>query len=65
LPEDHEKAFEMYTNAADLGSIKGHHRLGECYMTGQGTSKDKQKMTRHLEIAAMKGDALARYKLGV
>lgn len=57
----------MYTNAADLGSVKGHHCLGECYsyMTGQGTSEDKQKMTHHLEIAAMKGDALARYKLGV
>jgi hypothetical protein len=65
LPEDHEKAFELYTKAADLGSIIAHRRIGACYYDGKGTTNDVNKAKYYFEIAAMKGDTLARYNLGV
>jgi TPR repeat protein len=65
FPEDHEKAFELYTKAADLGSIEAHRELGNHYICGDGTVKDIKKAVHHWEISAVKGNALARHSLGV
>jgi hypothetical protein len=62
---DYENAFEMFTRAADLGSLKAHQEVGNLYYFGHGTSKDVTKAKRHWEVAAIGGDCLARHNLAV
>jgi len=65
LRKDEEKAFELYTRAAAIGSItNAHYALGTSYFNGQGVEKDKKKAKHHFEIAAIGGDVEARYGLG-
>jgi TPR repeat protein len=62
--ENYEKAFELFAQAVDLGSIRGHSCLGAWYYDGMGTTKDRKKAAHHWEIAAMNGDSRARHSLG-
>ena len=65
LQENHVRALELCTRAADLGSIEAHKSLGDYYYHGRGTPRDVMKAKHHWEIAAMKGNAAARHHLGV
>ncbi|EJK45980.1 hypothetical protein THAOC_35380 [Thalassiosira oceanica] len=58
-------AIELYTEAAELGSVNAHHRLGVAYYTGDGVEEDKPRGIDHLQQAAMKGHVASRNNLGV
>jgi len=60
LQQDRERAMELWTRAAKLGSSKAHYQLGCTY--GEGGELKKSKF--HYEAAAMAGNEKARCNLG-
>jgi TPR repeat protein len=59
--EDREKAKELWTQAAKLGSSTAHFKLGICY----SQEGDLKKAKFHFEFAAMAGHEVAREMLGL
>ena len=64
LAKDVPRAIELWTEAAELGSIEAHYHLARSYYTGDGVEKDGPRGTHHLQKAAMKGHPLSRHNLG-
>ena len=64
MPQDHQKAAELWLKAGELGCAKAYLNLGNSYAIGQGVDRDEEKAKHYKELAAMKGDANARYNLG-
>ena len=64
LANDVPRATELYTEAAELGSISAHCELGITYYYGDGVEEDKPRGIHHLQQAAMKGEAASRHNLG-
>jgi TPR repeat protein len=60
LLQDHAKAMELYTRAADLGNSKAHDYLAD--ICNKGGYMKKAKL--HCEAAAMAGNEAARCNLG-
>ena len=60
LQQDREKALELWTQAAALGSSQAHFQLGNEYRVGGDSKKSKF----HYETAAMAGHEAARCNLG-
>jgi hypothetical protein len=60
LQQNKERAKELWTQAAELGSSEAHFALGTFYDEGG----DMKKAKFHNEAAAMTGDEGARYNLG-
>ena len=65
LTKDVPRAIELWTEAAELGSLGAHHELGRVYYTGDGVEEDKPRGIRHWQQAAMNGHVESRYYLGV
>ena len=63
--QDHGKALELWHRAAELGYAAAYSAIGYAYDNGEGVEVDKKKATHYFELAAMGGDATARYNLGV
>jgi len=61
---DRAKALELWHKAADLGHAGAHYNIACAYNNGTGVEMDKQKAEHYCELAAMKGHAEARHKLG-
>jgi TPR repeat protein len=61
IQQDHARAIELFTRAADLGNIRAHCKLGDVYY---GEGGDLKKAKFHFEAAAMAGHEVARYNLG-
>jgi TPR repeat protein len=59
--QDHVKAIELYTRAAELGSRMAHSQLADIYRDGG----DMKKAKFHVEAAAMAGNEVARFNSGV
>ncbi|EJK59104.1 hypothetical protein THAOC_20708 [Thalassiosira oceanica] len=59
------RAIELFTEAAELGSVDAHNGLGLIYFYGHGVEEDKPRAIRHLQQAAMKGHVPSRHMLGV
>jgi hypothetical protein len=59
--QDHAKATELYTRAAELGCSKAHSHLADVYHQGG----DLKKTRFHFEAAAMAGNEFARCIVGV
>ena len=64
FPQDYNEAFELWHQAGELGHSEAYVCLGYSYDTGRGVGVDKKKANHYYEIAAMMGDATARYNLG-
>ena len=64
LPQDHQKANELYLKGGELGSANGYYNLGNSYDVGRGVAIDKKKAIHYWELAAMNGHIKARYNLG-
>ena len=64
LAKDIPRAIELWTEAAELGSVDTHKNLGVVYYTGDGVEVDKPRGIHHFQQAAMGGDALSRHCLG-
>ena len=64
LQQDRVKAAELYLKAGELGCAEAYCKLGCLYTIGQGVERDGKKAKHYYELAAMMGDADARYALG-
>ncbi|EJK69135.1 hypothetical protein THAOC_09641 [Thalassiosira oceanica] len=64
LATDVPRAIELWTEAAELGSVSAHHHLGLVFYNGKGVEEDKPRGIQHWQQAAMKGDADSRRNLG-
>ena len=64
LTKDVPRAIELWTEAAELGSLYAHDALGAMYYTGKGVEEDKPRGIHHWQQAAMKGHVESRHNLG-
>jgi len=64
LQKDMRRAVELWTEAAELGSIEALFSLGIAYLIGDGVQKDNAKGIQLWTKAAMQGHVLSRYNLG-
>ena len=64
LQKDVRKAVELWTEAAELGSIEALFNLGSAHCQGDGVQEDTAKGIQFWEKAAMQGHAEARHHLG-
>ena len=65
LPQDYEKANELWLKAGELGCAEAYHKLGLSYTMGRGVEVDEKKAIHFYELAAIAGgDVHARYNLG-
>ena len=65
LPRDHAKALELWNQAAKLGHADAICNVANAYRTGRGVERDEKKAEHYAELAAIEGEAKARYNLGV
>jgi len=64
LQKDMRRAVELYTEAAELGSIEALFDLGLSYDRGEGFQEDKAKAVEYFTKAAMQGHVESRNHLG-
>ena len=64
LPQDMDKALELWNRAGELGHVGSYFNIGLCYRNGEGVERDMKKATHYYELAAMGGDTNARHNLG-
>ena len=64
FPQDHTKALEMWHRAGELGYANACASIGFVYENGKGVKVDMKKAQHYYELAAIGGDAHARYNLG-
>ncbi|EJK46081.1 hypothetical protein THAOC_35274, partial [Thalassiosira oceanica] len=64
LQKDMRKAVELWTKAAELGSIGALFELGNAYDNGDGVEEDNAKAAQFWTKAAIQGHVLARTNLG-
>ena len=64
LPQDHNKALELWHRAAELGHSLSYYSIGIAYRRGDGVERDEKKTNYYWELAAMGGNVDARYNLG-
>ncbi|EJK68217.1 hypothetical protein THAOC_10625, partial [Thalassiosira oceanica] len=65
LTKDVPRAVELWTEAAELGSLDAHYQLSVVYYYGRGVEEDKPRGIRHWQQAAAKGEVESRHSLGV
>jgi hypothetical protein len=66
LPQNMAKALELWHRAGELGYAESYYHIGNVYKRDGGlVERDENKAKRYYELAAMRGDAMARYNLGV
>ena len=63
FPQDHTKALELWHRAGELGCARAYISIGYAYDKGRDVEVDKEKAKHFYGLAAMKGDADARYNL--
>ena len=65
LTKNVPRAIELWTEAAELGSLGAHFDLGLSYYTGDGVEEDEQRGIKHWQQVAMQGHAMSRHWLAV
>ncbi|EJK56952.1 hypothetical protein THAOC_23062 [Thalassiosira oceanica] len=65
LTKDVPRAIELWSEAAELGSIDAHYQLGVAYYAGVVVEEDRPIGINHWQQAAMKGHVKSRYNLGI
>jgi len=64
LPQDWQKAYELWLKGGELGCAWAYFNLGQSYRLGTGVEVDQKKAKYYYEVAAMMGHVHARYNLG-
>ena len=64
LPQDRDKALELWHRAGELGNTESDCCIGNSYRNGHGVDRDVKKATHYYELAAMEGNVNARSNLG-
>ena len=67
LTQDANKTMELWTQAAELGSIDAHYNLGHSYYHGLNGIRNVNmgKAKHHLELAIIGGSISGRNTLGI
>ena len=67
LPQDYNKALELWHQAGELGYAKSYYNIGCAYDlgNGNGVGRDEKKANYYYELAAMGGHATARHHVGI
>ena len=65
MPQDYEKALELWHRAGELGYAKAYNNIGNAYFHGSGVERDVRKATHYGELGAVGGDTTARHNLGI
>ena len=65
LTMDVPRAIELWTEAAELGSLYAHYQLGVEYFEGKFVKEDKARGLHHWQKAAMNGHVESRNNLGI
>jgi tetratricopeptide (TPR) repeat protein len=60
---NYKRAFPLYLNAGENGSINAYTNIGYCYATGKGVKKDTIKAYKAYMKAAKKGSTTAQNNL--
>ena len=60
VPENQERAMELFLRAGKLGNLYGHFKAGFNYMNGLGVQRNMNKAVHYFELAAMGGVVEAR-----
>ena len=63
IPQDWNKAHELWRKAGELGCTKAYYNLGVAYDQGMGVEVDKKQAKHYYELATMGGDITARHNL--
>jgi len=63
FPQDYKKALKLFHRAGELGYADAFCNIGYAYDHCEGVEKDEKKANHYYELAAMKGNADARYNL--
>ena len=64
LPQDHQKANELFLKAGEMGYALAYYNLGNSYYNGDGVEVNRKKAKHYWELAAMDGHVTARHDLG-
>jgi len=64
LAKDVPRAIELWTEAAELGSLDAHFLVGHAYYRGKVVEEDKPRGIRLWQQAAMKGHVASRHMIG-
>ena len=64
LKKDMSRAVELWSEAAELGSVDACYSLGQAYRRGDGVQIDVSQCIHFYEKAAMLGHSMARHDLG-
>ncbi|EJK71684.1 hypothetical protein THAOC_06852 [Thalassiosira oceanica] len=64
LMQDVPRAIQLWTEAANLGDLNAHYKLGFRFCKGDGVEKDVARGVRHWQRAAMQGHPDSRFELG-
>jgi len=65
LPQDYDKAIELWHRAGELGCTDAYFNIGNSYANGEGVEVDQKKEKHYYELAAMGGHVDARHNLGI
>ncbi len=65
LIEDCMQAVYWYRKAAEQGDADAQYKLGECYVSGRGVTKDLTQAVDWYRKAAEQGQADAQFSLGI
>ena len=65
LPQDLNRAMELYLKAGKLGNAMSYFNVGNFYCNGEGAEMDMKKAVHYWELAAMAGYVVARHNLGM
>ena len=65
ISQDNSKANDLWLKAGELGYAAAYFNLGCSNDKGLGVEMDKKKAKYYYELAAIGGNVLARYRLGV
>lgn len=63
VERDYSKAFAFFREAAERGSVHADVNLGDSYLHGLGTDKNRETAKQHYMRAATNGSMAARQKL--
>ena len=65
MPQNYERAFQLFERAVELGCVIAHHSISYAYKNGEGVEEDFLKSIAHAEYAAIGGHEGARLNLGM
>ena len=55
LPQDRDKATELWLRAGELGCAESYYCVADAYLEGRGVERDMKKAKHYWELAAMGG----------